>query len=254
MNRTSAGAALSRALFALAICVPFAPARGVDASVYLLSPTVVQGDREIDWHSGTGSSGPAVAGESDSAVAVGMGLTEHWFSEVGLRYARVGGAGSSWDAIEWENVLALAEPGELPVDIGLAFEVEVPRQSAEGVSVRGGPLLQKEIGNVQANFNLLFGRYSRTGEVSASQIEYQAQIKVRYRQPFEYGVQAFGNFSSPTHALAGYPEQLHRVGPAVMGRFLLPAERSVSYNAAYLIGTTAHSPDRTLRFQVEYEF
>jgi hypothetical protein len=254
MDRGAAGRTLARAVLALAICLPPLPARAVDASVYLLSPTVVEGDREIDWHSGIGSSGRAIAGESDSAAALGMGLTEHWFSELGVRYARIGGAGSSWDALEWENVLALSEPGEWPVDVGLAFEVEVPRQAAQGVSLRAGPLLQREFRNIQVNFNLLFAHYLRTGEVSAEQIEYQGQVKVRYRQPLEFGLQAFGNFSSPAHTAAGYSAQLHRAGPAVMGRFLLPAERSISYNAAFLIGTTAHSPDRTLRFQVEYEF
>jgi hypothetical protein len=243
-----------RALLVLAIGLAGAPAWAVEASVYLLTPTVTQGDREIDSHSGVSSSGPAVARESDSTLALGMGLTEHWFSELGLRYARVGAAGTSWDVLEWENVLALAEPGEWPIDVGVALEAEVPHQSAQGVSVRAGPLLQKDFYNIEVNCNVLFGHYLRTGEFTATQIEYQAQIKIRYRQPLEFGLQAFGNFASPTRAWAGYAEQLHRVGPAIMGRFLLPQERSISYNAAYLVGTTAHSPDRTLRVQVEYEF
>jgi len=44
------------------------------------------------------------------------------------------------------------------------------------------------------------------------------------------------------------------VGPVVLGRLVLPREHSLSYNVAFLLGTTAHSPDTTLRFQFEYEF
>jgi hypothetical protein len=40
----------------------------------------------------------------------------------------------------------------------------------------------------------------------------------------------------------------------VLGRLVMPKERSLSYNFAFLFGTTAHSPDATLRFQAEYEF
>jgi hypothetical protein len=53
---------------------------------------------------------------------------------------------------------------------------------------------------------------------------------------------------------APYSDQVHRIGPVALGKFKFGRERSLAYNAAFLFGTTARSPDRTLRFQIEYEF
>lgn len=242
------------ALVALMTALACASAGAADNDVYLLSPTVVEGERQIDSHSGLGTSGPAVARESDSTLAVGMALSEHWFSEIGLRYARIGGGGTSWNGVAWENVLQLAEPGEWPVDVGLTVEVETSRRAADGTTLLVGPLLQKEFFDLQANFNLLFSRVLGSGTISSTQIEYQAQLKYRYRQPLEFGVQAFGRISSATDSWAAMSEQQHLVGPVVLGQVLLPRERALAYNAAYLIGTTAHSADRVLRLQVEYDF
>jgi len=244
----------ARVLFGLVAFSLDRPAPAVDAAPYLLEPTVVQGEREIDWHAGSGSSGPAVGHENDAVLAFGEGLTGRWFSELALRYRQPSGAPAGWDSAEWENVVPLAEPGEWPLDVALALEIEAPRDTAQGASFRVGPLLQGELRNLQFNFNLLAGRYLRDAQPQLTQIEYQGQFKVRYSEPFEFGLQAFGSLGSPGKVVGGYGLQVHRIGPAVFGRYRLPGEQAISYNAALLLGATAASPDRTLRFQLEYEF
>ena len=106
----------------------------------------------------------------------------------------------------------------------------------------------------EVNFNPLILRFFQGSESPATQLSYQSQIKYRYSQPLEVGIQAFGRLSASGQTWTPYSEQVHRVGPVVLGRLVLPRERSLSYNIAFLMGTTAHSPDRTLRFQFEYEF
>ena len=228
--------------------------RAVDASEYLLLPTVTLGEREVDFHSGIGSSGPMTPQENDYGVGLGIGLTQHWFSELAIRYRSKAGSGTAPRELEWENIVQMAELGEWPVDVGMAFLIEKPNDYQEGVSAVAGPMLQKEIRNFQINFNALFGRYFGSTESHPTEIVYQSQLKYRYSQPFEFGIQAFGNMGSRTQSWAGYPEQTHRIGPVVLGRFPLLREQSISYNAAFLFGTTAHSPDRTIRLQIEYEF
>lgn len=226
----------------------------VDASDYLLLPTVHQGERELDWRSGIGSSGATALQEADSALGFGFGVTQHWFTELAVRYRRSAGSGTAFRAVEWENILQLGEPGEWPIDVGMAIDVEQTHDSQDGVEVLTGPLLQKEFGRFQANFNALVSRHFRDSELLPTTYEYQGQIKYRYSEPLEYGVQAFGTLGSKTQYWAAYHEQVHRIGLVVLGRFEFLRERSISYNAAFLLGTTAHSPDRTLRFQIEYEF
>lgn len=254
------GRATRQATVALVLVLGTENALAVSADEYLFTPTVTQGEREIDWLFGTGSSGDKTGAQFNTGLGFGVGVTQHWFTELDIKYRRQSSVGTSLDAFEWENTLQIGEPGQWPVDVGMVFNVEKPYAASssslktEGWSIRFGPLLQKDIGKVQVNFNLLIARFLQGSEFPTTRLSYQSQIKYRYSQPLEVGIQAFGRLSSSGATWTPYSEQVHRVGPVVLGRLVLPGERSLLYNIAFLIGTTAHSPDRTLRFQAEYEF
>ncbi len=246
---------------ALALAPGSRPAAAVDAAEYLFVPVVTQGERELDLHMGVASAGSRTRHERNAGMGLGIGVTEHWFTEAAIEYHDLAGSGTTLDAVEWENIVQLAEPNEWPVDLGVVFIVEKPHASAAepyeipgDFSVRIGPLLQRDFGKIQANFNVLFVRHFQSRELPACQIRYQAQLKYRYSRPLEFGLQAFGNLGYGTQTWAAYQQQVHRIGPVVTGRVPLSGERSISYNAAFLAGTSARSPDRTLRMQVEYEF
>jgi len=226
----------------------------VDASDYLLLPTVVQGEREIDWRTGIASAGPTTNAQADYALGVGYGVTAHWFTELALHYGQRQGSTLQFRDVAWENILQLAEPGEWPLDVGISFEVEHSQRSQDQLNVTGGVLLQKEFGVVQANLNILLTHVIEGPEPASTRVQLQGQLKYRYSEPFEFGVQGFSNVSSYRTTWAPYSDQVHRIGPVALGKFKFGRERSLSYNAAFLFGTTDRSPDRTLRFQIEYEF
>ena len=241
-------------LLALAPVLSTHIASAVDASDYLLLPTVVQGEREIDWRTGVASAGATTNAQADYALGVGYGVTAHWFTELAFHYGQRHGSTVQFRDIAWENILQLAEPGEWPLDIGISFEVERSQRSQDQLDVTGGVLLQKEYGLVQANLNILLAHVIESSEPATTRIQFQGQLKYRYSEPFEFGVQAFSNVSSYRTTWAPYSNQVHRIGPVALGKFKFGRERSLSYNAAFLFGTTDRSPDRTLRFQIEYEF
>ncbi len=255
-----AGRATRCALVGLIILLRTEQARAVNAGDYLFTPTVTQGEREMEFYGGTGSSGDTTRAESNAALGFGYGVTQHWFTELAIEYRWQSPAGTGLDAFEWENIIQVGEPGQWPVDIGLVCNVEKPyetfgtSQQKEGSSIRFGPLLQKDIGKVEINFNLLIRRYFQSTASSSSQFSYQGQLKYRYGSPLEVGIQAFGRVSAGNQAWAPYSQQVLRVGPVLLGRLKLPRERSLAYNIGFLMGTTQHSPDQTLRMQVEYEF
>lgn len=226
----------------------------VDASDYLLLPTVVQGEREIDWRTGLASSGATTNAQTDYALGVGYGVTAYWFTELAFHYGERQGTTLQFRDVAWENILQLAEPGEWPLDIGISFEVERSQRSQDQLDVTAGALLQKEFGSVQANLNVLLSHVIEGNERATTRVQFQSQVKYRYSEPFEFGLQAFSNVSSYHTTWAPYSNQVHRIGPVALGKFKFGRERSLSYNAALLFGTTDHSPDRTLRFQIEYEF
>lgn len=236
------------------------PALAINSSEYLFVPTVTQGERELDVHMGAGSAAALTGAEDNFGVGFGMGLTAHWFSEIAVQYIKKQNAPAGLDALEWENTLQIGEPGQWPVDAGMVFNLEQPVQSSldpnhrSRTSIRFGPLLQKDYGRVEANFNLLLVHHLQSPTVPTLQLRYQAQIKYRYSEPLEFGVQAFGRVGSSTQTWSGYDDQVHRIGPVVLGRIAMPRERSLTYNAGVLLGSTPSSPDRTLRIQLEYEF
>jgi hypothetical protein len=225
---------------------------------YIYVPTVEQGEREIDFKAGSARSGAAVR-EQASSIGFGYGAGERWFTEVYLKYAGGSGDPTHYDAFEWENKFQLTETGKYPVDVGLITELERPRRLGEpAYEFRFGPLLQSEFGKVQVNGNLLFERRFRSHSEAAdvqhyTEIGYQWQVKYRWQQAFEYGMQGFGEMGK-WNDWDPHDAQTHRFGPAVFGKLPLGNRQAIEYNAAWLIGAALGAPDHTFRMQMEYEF
>lgn len=229
-------------------------ARAVDAAETLISPIVTQGEREFDWQFGAGSPGTRTHSEVNSGFGIGWGVSDHWVTELAVNYHKVSNHGTRADEFEWENVVALADQGEWPVDVGWTLDLSKSVSGSGGSSVRFGPLFQKDFGRFLGSFNLLFLRRFGRRKPTGTELRYQAQIEYRWSRPIEFGLQAFGRLGADGHFRVDASRQVHRVGPVVLGSFSLARGRSISYNAAWLVGTTGASPRSSLRLQLEYEF
>jgi hypothetical protein len=235
------------ALLATVAAVPIAHAGPDD---YVATPGVEYGEREIELRFGTTTR----SGEdrfSAASIAFGYGATPWWFTEVYAKFTRADA--TRFDAWEWENKFQLTEPGQYFVDLGMLVELERPRDRAEGYELRIGPLMQKDFGAIQANFNVLLERHYRSEEREATELGYQWQLKYRWRPAFEFGAQGFGDVGK-WNDWEPAREQEHIVGPAIFGKFSLGGREVVKYNAALLFKASSAAPDRTLRAQLEYEF
>jgi hypothetical protein len=219
---------------------------------YVAVPAVNGGEREIDFKLGTASKGGEPR-ESAASVGLGYGARDWWFTEAYVKYKAENGAGTTFDAVEWENKFQLTETGKYPVDVGFLLEIEHPQDRSEGWEVMWGPLFQTEFGKVQLNFNPLFQRNYRSESLPDTQFKYQWQAKYRWQQAFEFGVQGFGE-TGKWNAWAPRQEQNHRFGPAIFGKILLGSRQAIEYNAAWLFGASPAAPGHTFRLQVEYEF
>ena len=156
------------------------------------------------------------------------------------------------EAVEWENVLVLTEPGKHWMDVGMLAEYE--HTFADGPDeVKIGPLFQKDFGLVQTNFNFLLERHFRSDEREVTELGYQWQVKYRWRQELEFGLQGFGDVGK-WNDWDPHGAQTHTVGPAIFGKFPLGGRQAFKYNAAVLFKASSAAPDRTLRAQLEYEF
>lgn len=225
---------------------------------YVYTPNVEYGEREIDFKSGTARDATGALRQANS-IGFGYGASQHWFTEVYVKYQRGNGEASHLDALEWENKFQLTETGEYPVDIGLITEIEKPQRKGEpSFEFKFSPLLQTEFGKLQLNANLLFERKFRGKDEDPSvqhhtEIGYQWQVKYRWLQTLEYGLQGFGGMGK-WNEWDPRDQQSHSLGPAVFGKLDLGQHQAIKYNAAWLLGASQAAPDHTFRMQIEYEF
>jgi hypothetical protein len=244
----------ARGLIAWAIAAAglslLAPSATADPAQKVFVPTVVQGELEFEllggyqwWHDNEENRLRQFVGE------IGYGITSGWKSELGIGTTRLPNESYKLDELEWENILALTEPGQYWLDLGLFFELA--RDYAENHNaIKFGPMVQKEFGSMQGNFNLFFERASGANAEPGMEVSYQLQLKWRGDPRFEPGLQSFGtlgrtsDFGRDTSAI---------VGPALFGQIPTGGRSKLKYDAAVLFGVNRNSPDTTFRFQIEYE-
>ena len=218
---------------------------------YLFTPTVEEGEKELELRFGTADSDPR---DSATSVALGYGINAWWFSEVAVQFERQGSESVKYEALEWENKFQITETGKYPVDVGFITEIEIPKErAAEGIEVKIGPLFQTEFNKWQLNGNLLFERYYDGEEESNWDMGYQWQVKYRMQPSFEFGLQGFGEMGE-WNDWEHSDEQSHKSGPAVFGKVPVGKHQSIAYNAAWLFGLSDGAQNNTFRMQVEYEF
>lgn len=211
-------------------------------------PIVEKGETEFEFRGGYRdfSTDPS---EYAYVFDVGYGVTDRWKTELVLEYSGVNGYGGSMEAWEWENIIVLTEQGKHWVDVGLFAEYE--HSFAAGPDeIKIGPMFEKQIGNTVNNLNLILERQVGSGASNDIELDYSWQVKWTGKESLEFGVQGFGGLGEISHLGDG---DKHSVGPAIFGLSKLANGNKFRFDAAYLLGLNDNAPDRTFRFQIEYE-
>jgi len=233
MERRSTQTGLVALVLQLAAAAALA---GPADKVYL--PAVEAGEQEFELRGGY-QDGSEEDDLQQYVMDYGYGVNARWFTELAGEYEKLPGEGGEFEALEWENIFLLTEPGQHWLDVGLFAEYEYSLEGGPDEIVVG-PLLQKEFGRLQANFNPFVERQIGDGAEDEFEFLYALQLKWRLNPRFEPGLQAFGE------------EDSNRIGPALFGR-LHSRGHEFKYDAAVLFGTGSAAADLTVRFQFEYE-
>lgn len=210
-------------------------------------PVVEKGEREIEFRTGAFKEDDVY--ERAFVADFAWSPTEHWKTELVVEYEGESGEGGEIEAVEWENVLIFAEPGEHFVDVGLFAEYEHTLEEGPD-KILVGPLLQKEFSDVIANLNLLFVREVGAEAGDDTELSYRWELKWRGQERLEFGMQGFGTLGALDH-LGDDAE--HRIGPALFGGRKLANGNKLGWDAAVLTGIGPHGPDAQARFEIEYE-
>jgi hypothetical protein len=225
-------------------------AQSADDTVHELD--IRRGERAVELKAGTVD---PRAGSQESAAFLGIqyGVHDAWETQLGGAYRREPGNGLRFDSLEWQNKFKFLELPSLPVDVGLLAEVDIHRDRDEGYSFTFGPLLQKEIGDLQLNFNLLFERHLDENPSQPTEMGYQLQAKYRLKDGLQVGMQGFGDMGE-WDDWAPRSEQSHRFGPAVFGEFSLGTSQKFEYDAAYLTDPSSSARSHGVRLRLKYRY
>lgn len=233
-----------RALIILLVAL-YTPLSFAGAADYIYTLNIEQGESELDVQYGTARQANGSRIQTTS-VAIGHGVTEHWFTEGYLKRDRASNA----TLAEWENRFIVLEAGNIKV--GLLTEIAAPLSGSAPWEVRVGSLLQTQFDQWQLNANLLFerafGKADEHGAAFSTNLLYQWQAQYRLQPSLGLGVQAMGEVGR-WNQWDTAANQNHRIGPAVFGKL----GKDISYNAAWLFGSSPAAPSHTVRMQLEYE-
>jgi hypothetical protein len=230
-----------------------APSRAAENSLNaeelkVYSPTVVKGERELEWR------GFATGGHQQGfAASAGWSPTSWLNGEAYEVMHREPGGPLVGDAVVVEGLFAPFAPGELWADLGLIVEGEFPRLDDDPNAASVQPVLEKQFGRALLTLNLpLEWKYGR-GFTPGTHFAYRAKaewLASPYASPAlesfgEPGV--IGNFDATR-------DQTHLLGPALYGSVAVGSRRRLRYSLAALIGLTPASPRETTALRLEFEF
>lgn len=108
-------------------------------------------------------------------------------------------------------------------------------------------------GRTQLNFNVFLQRHLRVAPVEPTTIAYQWQVKYRWIDKLQFGVQGFGEMGKWNDWLPR-ERQTHRAGPVVAGNWLLAGGHEWKYEAAYLIGKNSARNAKSVAMRIQYAF
>ena len=184
-------------------------------------------------------------------LGLGWNVNGRWYTEVLASYIRSSEYGTNLSTLNWQNDFLLTQ-GQYAFDLAL-HTLLVKAKSAWGANAfEFGPVFQTEIDRTQLNANLIFERSFGANATEPTQLKYQWQVRQRWRPWLHFGAQGFGELGPWDHWSAR-DAQSHRLGPALFGTVPL-GEQTLSWQAAYLIGSTYAQNGKMFTMRVKFEF
>lgn len=240
----------------VALCVPTLLAASypgaAQAAHIIYSPIVEEGEIAIEARGHRDfDSGDELDGGQKHKLDFEYAPTWFWRTELVGEWE--GEPGESLEATEiaWENILQLAPQGKYWADFGMLVEYIHSLEDGAEDGLEIGLLGEMQFTRTVLTANLLAEREFAGG--ADTEMEYAARYRWRLSERFEPGVEVFGELGD-WGDFGSMSDHTHQIGPSLLGKVHAGAHSAFKYEAAVLFGLTGHSPDTTLRLQLEYEF
>lgn len=205
-------------------------------------PYVQPLEQEVEWRMIHQDEQPSVADNTwFYQLAYGRSLNDRWFAEVYLIGEKSDDQNFDIEAYELEAKWQLTEQGEFWADWGMLFELE--KEANEDVWEFGtAVLLEKEWGKWSGTAN--FWVLNEWGSDTKNELNARVNLQARYRysRAFEPAIEFYSG------------EDTRGLGPAFLGQARLGNKQLLSWEFGVIFGLDSKSPNRTLRFLLEFEF
>ena len=235
------------------------------ADYHIFSPTQIDlGELELE-HNGSAAFDHQKenSGARSYTLEIGTGLTSWWHSEIEFGFQRDSGSGQPTllEALVWENMFALTEPGEHWADVGIYAEYgqSLTRGKHAGSNeLTIGPAISKDIGHTTNTINLFFTRELGPDQSTHGlDFSYAWQTKWNIWEQLSPAVEIYGDAGVVGRSPALSQQQL-LVGPVAIGAFKLHdlglgSAGKLKYELGYLFGATPASPNGAIRWRLEVE-
>ncbi len=235
------------------------------ADYHMRSPTEIDfGEVEIE-HNGAAAFDHFKdnSGARSYTVEIGTGLTPWWHTEVEVGFQRDSGAAQPTllDALVWENMFQLAEPGEYWADPGFYIEYgqSLTRgRHASANEITFGPAVSKDIGKTTNSINLFFTRLLGPDQTTQGlDFTYAWQTKWNVSERLSPALEIYGDAGVVGRSPALSQQQM-LIGPVALGAFKLHDlglgnAGKLKYEIGYLFGATPASPNGVVRWRLELE-
>ena len=236
------------ALFAIPFILAANNARA-DNDYIVYSPTVVQGQSEIETYGFSSQDGrSSLNGASGYNISVAHSFTSWWKAEVYVgEFNRDPGGSTHPSGYEFENTFQLTSPGEYWANLG--FLAAYAHSKLQGVPsvLEFGPLLEKISGHIDQRLNFIFGKQVGSGEASA----------YAYRSAYSLGYNINAGRATYTPGMEVYlrpGDNAYQIGPMFSGELRSHGGKELEYSMGVVFGVNQSAPAKTLLARLEYEF
>jgi hypothetical protein len=242
---------LTKLLMVLAATLGCTFEAAAETGYYLVSTYPVDGQRAVDfkyWASKLDAR-PLLASPE---IGLAYNVNSRWYTELTAAGFKMGAGATHLAAAEWQNDFMLTQ-GQYPFDLALHTNIERATDGSGEIGIEYGPVLQTEVGRTQFNLNLFFQRELHAEQREPTKLAYQWQVKYRWKEKLQWGVQGFGELGEWNHWLPRR-QQSHRIGPALFGTWYLGGKQEIRYEAALLTGKNTATHANTFSTRIQYVF
>lgn len=226
----------------LAGVVAAAPARATHA---VDSPAVEQGETVTTFNGHRTRDA-----DGEYAFELGYAPTASWRTTIGWVWRDEPGGSPRSDAIAWQNVFELSEPGRHWADLGVLVTYGRLLDGGDD-AVELALLAEKAVGRSALLLNLVAARELAGGADTA--YGYALSWAAPVRAGLDVGIEWYGQFGDGSD-FGRLQDRLQQAGPVVYGEFADVAGGTFLFEAAVLFGVTSQAPDATFRLLLEYGF